>query len=62
MPAGQELTQPMFIQSTNQTADAQVTQVSTEWIQPRTFAPHSQRARQPIWRRQMQQRWTKEAW
>ncbi|XP_038580893.1 nuclear transcription factor Y subunit gamma isoform X2 [Micropterus salmoides] len=30
MPAGQELTQPMFIQSTNQTADAQVTQVSTE--------------------------------
>ncbi|KAG7237829.1 hypothetical protein INR49_031842 [Caranx melampygus] len=26
MPAGQELTQPMFIQSTNQTADAQVTQ------------------------------------
>lgn len=31
MPAGQELTQPMFIQSTNQTADAQVTQVSTDW-------------------------------
>uniref|UniRef100_A0A4W6D659 Nuclear transcription factor Y subunit gamma n=1 Tax=Lates calcarifer TaxID=8187 RepID=A0A4W6D659_LATCA len=30
MPAGQELTQPMFIQSTNQTADAQVTQVSTD--------------------------------
>ncbi|XP_033492789.1 nuclear transcription factor Y subunit gamma isoform X1 [Epinephelus lanceolatus] len=30
MPAGQELTQPMFIQSTNQTADTQVTQVSTE--------------------------------
>ncbi|KAM7384217.1 hypothetical protein PAMA_011520 [Pampus argenteus] len=30
MPAGQELTQPMFIQSTSQTADAQVTQVSTE--------------------------------
>ncbi|XP_031709525.1 nuclear transcription factor Y subunit gamma isoform X4 [Anarrhichthys ocellatus] len=30
MPAGQELTQPMFIQSTNQTVDAQVTQVSTE--------------------------------
>ncbi|KAF7664895.1 hypothetical protein LDENG_00160900 [Lucifuga dentata] len=28
MPAGQELTQPMFIQSTNQTADAQVTQVT----------------------------------
>lgn len=28
MPAGQELTQPMFIQSTNQTGD---TQVSTEW-------------------------------
>uniref|UniRef100_A0A8C9Y0G8 Nuclear transcription factor Y subunit gamma n=1 Tax=Sander lucioperca TaxID=283035 RepID=A0A8C9Y0G8_SANLU len=26
MPAGQELTQPMFIQSTNQTVDAQVTQ------------------------------------
>ncbi|KAF6737889.1 Nuclear transcription factor Y subunit gamma [Oryzias melastigma] len=30
MPAGQELTQPMFIQSTSQTADAQVTQVSAE--------------------------------
>ncbi|CAI5690623.1 nuclear transcription factor Y subunit gamma isoform X1 [Oreochromis niloticus] len=30
MPAGQELTQPMFIQSTNQTTDTQVTQVSTE--------------------------------
>lgn len=30
MPAGQELTQPMFIQSTSQTADAQVTQVSTD--------------------------------
>ncbi|XP_070777572.1 nuclear transcription factor Y subunit gamma isoform X2 [Enoplosus armatus] len=30
MPAGQELTQPMFIQSTNQTAEAQVTQVSTD--------------------------------
>lgn len=30
MPAGQELTQPMFIQSTNQAADAQVTQVSTD--------------------------------
>ncbi|XP_058474939.1 nuclear transcription factor Y subunit gamma isoform X3 [Solea solea] len=30
MPAGQELTQPMFIQSTNQTADIQATQVSTE--------------------------------
>ncbi|KAG7500638.1 nuclear transcription factor Y subunit gamma isoform X1 [Solea senegalensis] len=30
MPAGQELTQPMFIQSTNQTADVQATQVSTE--------------------------------
>ncbi|XP_034400829.1 nuclear transcription factor Y subunit gamma isoform X1 [Cyclopterus lumpus] len=30
MPAGQELSQPMFIQSTNQTVDAQVTQVSTE--------------------------------
>ncbi|XP_069032440.1 nuclear transcription factor Y subunit gamma isoform X3 [Embiotoca jacksoni] len=30
MPAGQELTQPMFIQTTNQTADAQVTQVSTD--------------------------------
>ncbi|XP_017163104.1 nuclear transcription factor Y subunit gamma isoform X3 [Poecilia reticulata] len=30
MPAGQELTQPMFIQSTNQTADTQVTQVSTD--------------------------------
>ncbi|XP_031179240.1 nuclear transcription factor Y subunit gamma isoform X5 [Sander lucioperca] len=30
MPAGQELTQPMFIQSTNQTVDAQVTQVSTD--------------------------------
>ncbi|XP_067111685.1 nuclear transcription factor Y subunit gamma isoform X4 [Osmerus mordax] len=31
MPAGQELTQPMFIQSTNQTADGQVTtQVSAE--------------------------------
>ncbi|XP_056291618.1 nuclear transcription factor Y subunit gamma isoform X4 [Pseudoliparis swirei] len=28
MPAGQELTQPMFIQSTNQTVDAQVTQVT----------------------------------
>ncbi|KAK5883696.1 hypothetical protein CesoFtcFv8_019996 [Champsocephalus esox] len=27
MPAGQELSQPMFIQSTNQTVDAQVTQV-----------------------------------
>ncbi len=32
MPAGQELTQPMFIQSTNQTADGQVTtQVSADW-------------------------------
>lgn len=31
MPAGQELTQPMFIQSTNQAADAQVAQVSTDW-------------------------------
>ncbi|XP_016352500.1 nuclear transcription factor Y subunit gamma isoform X3 [Sinocyclocheilus anshuiensis] len=31
MPAGQELTQPMFIQSTNQTADGQVTtQVSAD--------------------------------
>ncbi|XP_016896858.1 nuclear transcription factor Y subunit gamma isoform X3 [Cynoglossus semilaevis] len=30
MPAGQELTQPMFIQSTNQTADATATQVSTD--------------------------------
>ncbi|XP_062265773.1 nuclear transcription factor Y subunit gamma isoform X3 [Platichthys flesus] len=30
MPAGQELTQQMFIQSTNQTVDAQATQVSTE--------------------------------
>ncbi|KAM8840795.1 nuclear transcription factor Y subunit gamma isoform 1-T4 [Spinachia spinachia] len=30
MPAGQELSQPMFIQSTNQTVDAQVTQVTTE--------------------------------
>uniref|UniRef100_A0A672Z021 Nuclear transcription factor Y subunit gamma n=1 Tax=Sphaeramia orbicularis TaxID=375764 RepID=A0A672Z021_9TELE len=30
MPAGQELTQPMFIQSTNQSADTQVTQVSTD--------------------------------
>ncbi|KAM8882803.1 nuclear transcription factor Y subunit gamma isoform 1-T1 [Synchiropus picturatus] len=30
VPAGQELTQPMFIQSTSQTADAQVTQVTTE--------------------------------
>ncbi|XP_051991146.1 nuclear transcription factor Y subunit gamma-like isoform X2 [Xyrauchen texanus] len=31
MPAGQELAQPMFIQSTNQTADGQVTtQVSTD--------------------------------
>ncbi|KAJ4927901.1 hypothetical protein JOQ06_015702 [Pogonophryne albipinna] len=30
MPAGQELSQPMFIQSTNQTVDAQVTQVSTD--------------------------------
>ncbi|XP_032392019.1 nuclear transcription factor Y subunit gamma isoform X3 [Etheostoma spectabile] len=30
MPAGQELTQPMFIQSTNQTVDTQVTQVSTD--------------------------------
>lgn len=30
MPAGQELTQPMFIQSTNQATDAQVTQVSTD--------------------------------
>uniref|UniRef100_A0A3Q2UGW6 Nuclear transcription factor Y subunit gamma n=1 Tax=Fundulus heteroclitus TaxID=8078 RepID=A0A3Q2UGW6_FUNHE len=30
MPAGQELTQPMFIQSANQTTDAQVTQVSTD--------------------------------
>lgn len=30
MPAGQELTQPMFIQSTNQTAEAQVTQVTTD--------------------------------
>lgn len=34
MPAGQELTQTMFIQSTNQTADAQVTQVSTDWAHP----------------------------
>lgn len=34
MPAGQELTQTMFIQSTNQTADAQVTQVSTDWASP----------------------------
>lgn len=41
MPAGQELTQPMFIQSTNQTADAQVTQVSTDWAQPETFSPHT---------------------
>lgn len=32
MPAGQELTQPMFIQSTSQTADSQVTtQVSADW-------------------------------
>lgn len=32
MPAGQELTQPMFIQSTSQTADGQVsTQVSADW-------------------------------
>ncbi|XP_029298868.1 nuclear transcription factor Y subunit gamma isoform X1 [Cottoperca gobio] len=30
MPAGQELSQPMFIQSTNQTVEAQVTQVNTE--------------------------------
>uniref|UniRef100_A0A8D3ECG6 Nuclear transcription factor Y subunit gamma n=1 Tax=Scophthalmus maximus TaxID=52904 RepID=A0A8D3ECG6_SCOMX len=30
MPAGQELTQQMFIQSTNQTTDVQATQVSTE--------------------------------
>ncbi|KAM6974065.1 nuclear transcription factor Y subunit gamma isoform 3-T5 [Tautogolabrus adspersus] len=30
MPAGQELTQPMFIQSTNQAGETQVTQVSTE--------------------------------
>ncbi|XP_034748797.1 nuclear transcription factor Y subunit gamma isoform X3 [Etheostoma cragini] len=30
MPAGQELSQPMFIQSTNQTVDTQVTQVSTD--------------------------------
>ncbi|XP_075995339.1 nuclear transcription factor Y subunit gamma isoform X2 [Genypterus blacodes] len=30
MPAGQELTQQMFIQSTNQTTDAQVTQVTTD--------------------------------
>ncbi|KAL3043892.1 nuclear transcription factor Y subunit gamma isoform X8 [Trematomus bernacchii] len=30
MPAGQELSQPMFIQSANQTVDAQVTQVSTD--------------------------------
>ncbi|XP_034455919.1 nuclear transcription factor Y subunit gamma isoform X1 [Hippoglossus hippoglossus] len=30
MPAGQELTQQMFIQSTNQTVEAQATQVSTE--------------------------------
>ncbi|XP_033831519.1 nuclear transcription factor Y subunit gamma isoform X2 [Periophthalmus magnuspinnatus] len=30
MPAGQELTQPMFIQSTNQAGEAQVTQVSTD--------------------------------
>ncbi|XP_047460439.1 nuclear transcription factor Y subunit gamma isoform X2 [Mugil cephalus] len=30
MPAGQELTQPMFIQSTNQAGDTQVTQVTTD--------------------------------
>ncbi|XP_072303592.1 nuclear transcription factor Y subunit gamma isoform X2 [Eucyclogobius newberryi] len=30
MPAGQDLTQPMFIQSTNQAGETQVTQVSTE--------------------------------
>ncbi|XP_060915956.1 nuclear transcription factor Y subunit gamma isoform X2 [Labrus mixtus] len=30
MPAGQELTQPMFIQSTNQAGETQVTQVTTE--------------------------------
>ncbi|CAL1584619.1 unnamed protein product [Knipowitschia caucasica] len=30
MPAGQELTQPMFIQSTNAAGETQVTQVSTE--------------------------------
>ena len=53
MPAGQELTQPMFIQSTNQTADAQVTQVSTDWAQPEPFSPHTQHAYQPMWRRQI---------
>ncbi|KAM9738023.1 nuclear transcription factor Y subunit gamma isoform 3-T7 [Menidia menidia] len=30
MPAGQELSQPMFIQSTNQTGETQVTQVTTD--------------------------------
>ncbi|XP_043939618.1 nuclear transcription factor Y subunit gamma [Protopterus annectens] len=30
MPAGQDITQPMFIQSTNQTADGQTTQVTGE--------------------------------
>lgn len=28
MPAGQDITQPMFIQSTNQTSDGQATQVT----------------------------------
>lgn len=62
MPAGQELTQPMFIQSTNQTADAQVTQVSTEWAQPGTFSPHTPHAYQPMWRRQMPPTSTMDAW
>lgn len=39
MPAGQELTQTMFIQSTNQTADAQVTQVSTDWAPAGSLSP-----------------------
>lgn len=43
MPAGQELTQTMFIQSTNQTADAQVTQVSTDWAPPPRSKPLSTR-------------------
>lgn len=52
MPAGQELTQTMFIQSTNQTADAQVTQVSTDWAATGTFfslnSPHDAYSRQHL--------------
>lgn len=49
MPAGQELTQPMFIQSTNQTADAQVTQVSTDWAEAGTFSPHTHNTHTSPW-------------